>query len=559
MTALLAGARKLTGPRSDLGSRLAGLEEAVAAARGRLDDDLLDDAAGVVERASGRLRLSGEHTVVALAGATGSGKSTTFNALAGLDVVEVGVRRPTTSHATACVWASADGADLGADATGVLDWLGIPARHRVDRRSALDAGGEAPGSLDGLVLLDLPDHDSTEVAHHVEVDRLVALADLLVWVLDPQKYADAAIHERYLRPLARHSEVMLVVLNQLDTVPEARRAALLADVRRRLAEDGLGDVPVLGLSAREGTGVSDLRALVAERVAGKKAARQRLAADVRRAASRLEEVSGTAAPRELSRGRVAELEDAFADAAGVPTVVAAVRSSTRLRGARATGWPVVSWVTRLRPDPLRRLHLDLGSAGRELTGVSRTSVPHATPVERSRVERAVRAAADDVAEPLARPWQQAVRRASVARLPDLTDRLDRSLASTELGVERLPRWTGAVRLLQWLLVLAALAGGGWLVALAGLAYLQLPEPETPRLGGVPVPTLLLAGGVLAGVLLGVVCRLLVGWTARRRARAADRRLRRAVRTVTDELVREPIDAELAAYRRVREGLRTALA
>ena len=53
------------------------------------------------------------------------------------------------------------------------------------------------------MLLDLPDHDSTVAAHRLEVDRLVALVDVLVWVLDPQKYADAAIHERYLRPLAR--------------------------------------------------------------------------------------------------------------------------------------------------------------------------------------------------------------------------------------------------------------------------------------------------------------------------------------------------------------------
>ena len=65
----------------------------------------------------------------------------------------------------------------------------------------LDAGREDT-ALRGVVLLDLPDHDSTEVSHHLEVDRLVQLADMLVWVLDPQKYADAAIHDRYLAPLA---------------------------------------------------------------------------------------------------------------------------------------------------------------------------------------------------------------------------------------------------------------------------------------------------------------------------------------------------------------------
>ena len=89
--------------------------------------------------------------------------------------------------------------------------------------------------MQGVVLLDLPDHDSTEVSHHLEVDRLVQLADMLVWVLDPQKYADAAVHDRYLAPLAGHRDVMLVVLNHIDTVPEPRRQAMLDDVHRLLA------------------------------------------------------------------------------------------------------------------------------------------------------------------------------------------------------------------------------------------------------------------------------------------------------------------------------------
>ena len=70
------------------------------------------------------------------------------------------------------------------------------------RDSLLDLGKE-DSALQGVVLLDLPDHDSTEVSHHLEVDRLIELADLMVWVLDPQKYADAAIHDRYLAPAGR--------------------------------------------------------------------------------------------------------------------------------------------------------------------------------------------------------------------------------------------------------------------------------------------------------------------------------------------------------------------
>ena len=535
---------------TDIGARIEGLDSATEAARGRLDDALVDDARGVVDRATGRLRLSADHTVVAIAGATGSGKSSTFNALTGLELSAVGVRRPTTSWASACVWGS-EGADE------LLEWLGIPPRHQTTRDSMLDRG-RGDHSLDGVVLLDLPDHDSTEVSHRLEVDRLVQLADLLVWVLDPQKYADAAIHDRYLAPYASHQGVMVVVLNHIDTVPEGRRQAMVDDVRRLLAADGLDGVPVLATSARHGTGIAELRAEIARRVSAKKATRARLEADLRAAAGRLEAASGTGRTRTLSDDRVAALEDALAEAAGVPTVVKAVERSTRLRAGRATGWPVTSWLSRLKPDPLKRLHLNLGAEGKQLTGRARTSAPQATLVQRARVDSEVRMLADDVSTGLARPWAEAIRRASLSRLHDLGDRLDAALSDTDLGATRVPAWAGAVRLLQWVLILGALAGAGWLGALALMGYLRMPQPDTPDVGPFPLPTLLLIGGVALGLLRARVCRFLGAATARRRAKVADRRLRDAVRTVSEELVIAPVAAELQAYTTVRTGLTQAL-
>ncbi|HET9422753.1 MAG TPA: GTPase [Nocardioides sp.] len=547
MTSLLEGARRLVTRGTDIGARIEGLEAAAVAARGRLDDELVDDAEAVAQRAASRLRLSADHTVVAIAGATGSGKSSTFNALIGLELASVGVRRPTTSWATACVWGS-----QGADE--LLEWLGIPPRHQSRRDSMLDTQRE-DNSLDGVVLLDLPDHDSTELSHHLEVDRLVQLADLLVWVLDPQKYADAAIHDRYLAPLHSHAEVTVVVLNHIDTVPEDRRQAMVDDVRRLLDADGLAQVPIFAISARHGLGVDRLRAEIADRVSAKKAARTRLDADLKVVAERVAEANGPGKPRELSDRRVGALEDAFADAAGVPIVVSAVERSTRIRAGRATGWPVVSWLSKLRPDPLKRLHLDLGAAGRQL---SRTSLPATTPVQRARVDTEVRDLADQSSQDLGRAWVDSVRRASTSRLDDLGDRLDAAMAGTDLGVAKIPAWAGAVRVLQWLLILAALGGGGWLVALSVMGFLELPEPTTPKVGGIPVPTLMLIGGVALGLLLALFCRLLVRMTARRRAAAADKKLRAAVHDVALELVVDPIRAELKAHADVRQGLDRAL-
>jgi len=551
MTSLLEGTDRMVTRGTDIGARIDGLDGAAKAARGRLDDGLVDAASDVVDRAAGRLRLSATHTVVGIAGATGSGKSSTFNALTGLELSAVGVRRPTTSWATACVWGR-EGADE------LLEWLGIAPRHQTTRDSMLDSGRrEQQAELDGVVLLDLPDHDSTEVAHHLEVDRLVALADLLVWVVDPQKYADAAIHDRYLKPSVEQQDVLLVVLNHIDTVPEERRQSMLDDVRRLLDQDGLDRVPVLPISARLGIGIPELRAEIARRSAEKQSTRTRIDADIREVAGKLAEANGDVPTRVAEPARVAALDDAFAQAAGVPVVVEALERSLRVRGNRSTGWPVIGLLAGIRSDPLKRLDLDLGEDGRRLSGRTRAALPEATQVQRARVDDEVRLFADKLTSDMTPAWVGAVRRAAGSRLDQLGDRLDQALADTDLGAARLPAWVGLVRVLQWLLLLTAVAGLGWTAALAGLG--RLDDPDTIEVGGVALAIVLLVGGVVIGLVLGLVCRILVAKMARNRAARADERLREGVNAVTHELVVEPVEVELAAYATVRDGLARARA
>ncbi len=545
MTSSLDSARQLATRGTDLGARVDGLAAAVAAARGRLDDAMLDEVESLAVRTTDRLRLSAEHIVVAIAGATGSGKSTTFNALAGLELSSTGVRRPTTSWATACVWGATGAAEL-------LEWLGIPQRHQTMRDSMLDTHREER-DLEGVVLLDLPDHDSTEVSHHLEVDRLVQLADLMVWVLDPQKYADAAIHDRYLAPLASHSGVMVVVLNHIDTVPEDRRDSMLADVRRLLDADGLHEVPLYAISARHGLGIDELRGAIVERVQAKQLTRARIQSDLRAGATRVAEATGTGKPRELSDRQVADLEDALAAAAGVPAVVEAVERSVRLRAGIATTWPPLALASRFQPDPLARAGVDVGDAAGELRGGAAT--PAVDRVHRAQVDTEVRRLADDASAGLAPPWVGAVHSAATTRLPEIGDRLDDTLADTDLDAAQLPGWAGAVRVLQWLFLLAALAGGGWAVAAAlgtGLA-------DTPQVVGIPLPLVLLAAGLVLGLLISLGSRALVRRAAARRAAAADARLRGAVHDVVQELVVAPVAAELDAYATVRRSLAPVLA
>jgi hypothetical protein len=394
-------------------------------------------------------------------------------------------------------------------------------------------------ALDGLVLLDLPDHDSVKLEHRLEVDRLVGLVDVLVWVLDPEKYADAAVHDRYLVPLASHAGVLLVVLNQVDRLDAAAEAACLADLRGLLDREGLSGTPLLAVSARTGTGVAHLRRELARRVAARRAATDRLTADVRGVAAEL----GAFCPADGSAGLgrreraelVEDLGDALAGAAGVPVVVAAVERSTVRDGTARTGWPLVRWTRKLRPDPLARLHLGDERA--------RSSLPSAGAVELAGVATAVRRARDAAGEDLPQAWRDDLRRTVEDAEDRLADRLDSAVAGTDLGPERVPLWQRAVGGLQWLLALVALAGALWLLALVVLGFFQLDDVvPLPRVEGLPLPTLLLVGGLLAGFLLAVVARPLVGLRARRRGRAADRRLRAAVDAVAEDELLGPMTA-----------------
>ncbi|MBG0819468.1 50S ribosome-binding GTPase [Planomonospora sp. ID91781] len=624
-----------SGPSLD--DRLTALAEAAELADGRLDAGAVARARAVVDRAGARRSLSVDHTAVALAGATGSGKSSLFNLLSGTSLARVGVTRPTTSTAQAALW---DGAGSGP----LLDWLQIPDRHEVDgtaehrtagaARDGTGYGGESgardgagsgardgagDAGLSGLVLLDLPDHDSIERAHRLEVDRLAGLVDLLVWVLDPQKYADAAVHDLYLAPLARHRDVTVVVLNQIDRLSPAAAERCLADLRRLLEADGLAGVPVLGVSARTGAGVGELRALLAARVAGRRSWTDRLAADAETAADALARAStgsgtstgtgsgtstgtgsgtgastgtgsgiggstgsggaaggtgarGTGGPApvggatgpvrtpDADAGVLAgPLAAALSQAAGVPVVVRAVAKAHRHRSVAATGWPVTRWARRLRPDPLRRLRLGGGSPGPDAVGeaVGRTSIPAAGAVQRSQLDTALRDTAAVASAGLSEPWAAAVRRAARSHADELEDALDRAVATTSLGASRRPLWWRVAGAAQWLVLAAAVAGALWLLGLFAMDYLHLPEPPVPTAGELPWPTLLLLGGLLLGVVLALLSRAVAWLGGRRRARKAAGALRASVERVGRELVLDPVQDELTRHRRFTEAVATA--
>ena len=548
------------------GDRLPAAAEALSAALAAGADELshpqADRGRAVLAKADRRLSITGGHTVVALAGATGSGKSSLFNALVGAPVAEVGARRPTTALPTAAVWGDQP-------ATALLDFLGVGRRHTVvgagqpDGASADGASADRP-PLDGLVLLDLPDFDSTAVAHRAEVDRVLDLVDVFVWVTDPQKYADARLHEDYVSRLAALQASTVVVLNQADRLTPEALAVCRADLERLLVADGVAAADVVVTSATTGAGVAQLVSALAEAVHLRTAAQARLLADVRMAAAALREEVGDT---EVDVDAVADdgLVDALARAAGVPAIREAVERHYRREALGRAGWPFTRWARRLRPDPLRRLRLDpqrRGAPG-ELTPadvrsvLGRSSLPHASPAAYAGVDLATRALADRAGSALPVPWAGAVADAATPAGHDLTDALDQAVMAVSLR-SRSPVWWTVFAVAQWVLAAAAVTGLVWLTALSILGFLQLPSIDPPRLGPLPYPFVLAVGGLLSGFLLGVVARALARTGARRRGAAVAARLRAAIGEVAAERIVAPVRSVVERHRRTRELLDTAL-
>lgn len=522
------------------------LSDALRAGGPELNPEAVEAGNALVAKVEQRWALKGGRTVVALAGATGSGKSTLFNALVDEEVSVIGARRPTTSTATAAIWGGDD------NPAELLDWLGIEARHHVR---------DAEQALDGLILVDLPDFDSTQESHRIEADRILERSDVFVWVTDPQKYADARLHNEYLAPLQDHEAVMLIVLNQVDRIQqEGGVERIKADLARLIAADGAGDFEVIGTSARLHHGLDELEQAIGAVVAHRNAAEQRLIGDVKGTARELLHGVADEDPT-LSKDADQQLVTALKQAAGVPVVLDAVQRDYLRQAGQHVGWLFTRWVSALRPDPLRRLRLG-GTADRPAitdadvrTALGRSSLPPPSPAARSAVDLATRQVGEAAGAGLPPRWGDAVAAAATPQDDALADALDQAVMSTPLRA-RNPLWWEGANLLQWLLALIAIAGLVWLVVLGALGFLQMPQ-EVPTWGPLPIPVLMLGGGVLLGLLLAMISRAAARVGARRRRRTIEERLAASVAEVSRKHVSEPVSAVLARHTQARQQLQAA--
>ncbi len=431
-----------------------------------------------------RLALGVDHTVVALFGGTGSGKSSLFNALTQLQFADVGARRPTTSQAAACSW--------GDDASALLDFLGVGGERRIRRESLLDASDQ--DELAGLVLLDVPDYDSVTTAHALQVDRLVPLTDILVWVVDPQKYADAALHEGYLRGLGARQEDMLVLVNQVDTLPAGGAETLLKDVHDLLIADGLQDVQVLPVSAVRGDNLGKVREILCDRVAQESNAARTASAELDAITARLRP---TAAHREI-----------VLDPAGAQSTA---ESLIRASGAQAVEDSVRTGLARALPRAL-----------------ARPEPPSRTAVAATRTTWL-----QQVTDGLPPVWLRSVESA-VATPEALAAQTAEAVGSVALPGHRAP----VIELAWWGGLLAALIGLAWGIAVAAGG------------GVVVLPAVVLVLGMIGAM----VARLVRRSRARKEAESYGAQVRKRVSSVVARGLTAPADGVLGRHRQLQEAL-----
>ncbi len=203
----------------------------VAEAAAWLPPEAVASLAAIARQTRKRRTFPDSLFVVGLVGGTGSGKSSLLNALAEEEVSPAGALRPTTSRALAWLPShSTPGVEAALALMGVKETV----EHDLDP---------------ALVVIDLPDTDSMASGHRRQVEGLVPYLDLVIWVLDPEKYRDRVMHENWLRPLAIHQHMFRFVLNQIDRLPTNEVGLLVADLEQVLRADGMVSPVVWAVAA----------------------------------------------------------------------------------------------------------------------------------------------------------------------------------------------------------------------------------------------------------------------------------------------------------------------
>ena len=257
---------------TDLTEALDLLDLAIASSDGLASETSRETAAEIAAAVRQRQDFFSESIVVAVAGGTGSGKSSLLNAIAGQYISETSELRPHTNEPLA--WVPAGDHAI----TALVASLGIES-------VVVHEGGPA------LAIVDLPDLDSVDDRHRTIVESVLPVVDAVVWMFDPIKYHDPSIHGDFLAAAIDYEPVFTFVLNKIDRLDEAETEAVATHLGVILTMDGFADPTVLPIAANppgeEPVGTDSLVVALNKTLLEKRADRAKIIKDVHQAGRRL--------------------------------------------------------------------------------------------------------------------------------------------------------------------------------------------------------------------------------------------------------------------------------
>jgi hypothetical protein len=239
----------------------------------------------------------------------------------------------------------------------------------------------------------------------------------------------------------------------------------------------------------------------------------------------------------------ATLTTAFAKAAGVAAVTETLNGARERSAAGYIGWPPARLAGRLRGQPHARktATADSGDTAR---------------AQRSDIDNAITAFADEVGGSLPEPWSRTVREAARSRADEAQAALGAAVAAGLPLRDKVTGWWRLVALAQWLLMALSLVGVIWIVVIlaahGGRRSSLISDTSLAPWLGVMVAALLLLGWLIA-----TWCQNMVVLAADREREQAVKSVMARIAAATSDLVLVPTGRELAEYERFRAELTSA--
>lgn len=302
-------------------------------------------------------------TVVAVAGPSGTGKSTVVNTLArSHNLVPTGTHRPTTQEIIAYVDADIDGTPFlelsGISRSISVEFCAADSKARPELRPRGEAKQVTPPQNNHLIVVEVPDTlllpELTSRAAQV-----LETADLILWTTDCQKYADVAFHTQI--SAFPHLGNAYFVLTHTERLTETQRQTLnqeLITIAQRLEVS----TQILPISIYDDSSLLSFRETVEELSRAPRARWQGEQAAIRHTAARLcrnLELEQCAEPENLciqsqliapsSSPAEADLVDRVAQVSGLAAVEANASKQYMQAGGFWTLWPVLSWLAGIKP------------------------------------------------------------------------------------------------------------------------------------------------------------------------------------------------------------------